>query len=125
MARNQAEDSAEGQLIVKSVATIVRGPSDRTETIGSEVSHHYHYHYYHYHYHQVRMECEVVADTSVSLRVTWKKDNEDLGSGASGERITVDSDSAQSSILQGTGKYTTTLVIRMVSIQDEGGLLAS
>ena len=66
------------------------------------------------------MECEVVADTSVSLSVTWKKDNEDLGSGASGERITVDTDSAQSSILQGTGKYTTTLVIRMVSIQDEG-----
>ena len=66
------------------------------------------------------MECEVVADTSVSLSVTWKKDNEDLGSGASGQRITVDTDSAQSSIFQGTGKYTTTLVIRMVSTEDEG-----
>ena len=47
VARNQAEDSAEGQLIVKSVATIVRGPSDRTETIGSEVSHYCHHHCHH------------------------------------------------------------------------------
>ena len=37
VARNQGEASAEGQLIVKSVTTIVRGPSDRTETLGSEV----------------------------------------------------------------------------------------
>ena len=36
--RNLVEDSKEGLLIVKSVATIVRGPSDRTETLGSEVS---------------------------------------------------------------------------------------
>ena len=65
----------------------------------------------------------MVADTSVSLSVTWKKDNEDLGSGASGQRITVDTDNAQSSIFQGTGKYTTTLVIRMVSSEDEGQFL--
>ena len=71
------------------------------------------------------MGCEVVADTSVSLSVSWKQHNADLGSGASGERITVDTDSAQSSILQGTGKYTTTLVIRMVSAQDEGQLSTS
>ena len=51
------------------------------------------------------MECEVVADTSVSLSVTWKKDNVDLG-GDSGERITVDANN--------------TLVIRMVNFQDEG-----
>ena len=69
------------------------------------------------------MECEVVADTSVSLSVTWKKDNEDLGSGASGERITVtEEDTAQSSIHRGTGTYRTTLTIRMVSVQDEGQL---
>ena len=36
--RTVAEDRKEGLLIVKSVATIVRGPSDRTETLGSEVS---------------------------------------------------------------------------------------
>ena len=54
---------------------------------------------------QVRMECEVVADTSVSLSVTWKKDNVDLG-GDSRERITVDANN--------------TLVIRMVNFQDEG-----
>ena len=69
---------------------------------------------------QVRMECEVVADTSVSLSVTWKKDNIDLGTGDSGERITVDRDQTQSSIFMGTGKYTTTLVIKMVNFEDEG-----
>ena len=67
-----------------------------------------------------------MADTSVSLSVTWKKDNGDLGSGASGEsgeRITVtEGDTAQSSIHRGTGTYRTTLTIRMVSVQDEGQL---
>ena len=43
MARNHGEDSAEGELIVKSVTTIVAGPTDTTQTLGSTI----------------RMECEV------------------------------------------------------------------
>ena len=46
MARNHGEDSAEGELIVKSVTTIVAGPTDTTQTLGSTI----------------RMECEVGRD---------------------------------------------------------------
>ena len=55
--------TAEGDLIVKSITTIVTGPRDRTETHDTSIV----------------MECEVVADTSVELNVIWKKDNKDLG----------------------------------------------
>ena len=50
-------------MIVKSVTTIVDGPVDRTETLDTSIS----------------MECGVVADTSLELTVSWKKDNIDLG----------------------------------------------
>ena len=60
---DQGEATAEGDLIVKSITTIVTGPRDRTETHDTSIV----------------MECEVVADTSVELNVIWKKDNKDLG----------------------------------------------
>ena len=60
------------------------------------------------------MKCDVVADNRTSLSVTWKKDNEDLDIGG---RITVEK---LADTFQGLQKYKTTLVIRMVNIQDEG-----
>ena len=63
-ATNHGEDKAEGELIIKDVTTIVSGPSDRTETMGDSIV----------------MECQVVADPTVPLSVTWKKKNTiDLG----------------------------------------------
>ena len=57
------EDTAAGQLIVKSKTTIIDGPVDRTETLDETIV----------------MRCEVVADLSLDLDVTWKKDNLDFG----------------------------------------------
>ena len=57
------EDTAAGQLIVKSKTTIIDGPVDRTETLDETIV----------------MKCEVVADLSLDLDVTWKKDNLDFG----------------------------------------------
>ena len=62
-AANHGEATAEGELIVKSVTTIVDGPLDRTEMVDTSIS----------------MDCGVVADTSLELSVSWKKDNIDLG----------------------------------------------
>ena len=62
----------------------------------------------------MRLKCDVVADNRTSLSVTWKKDNEDLDIGG---RITVEK---LADTFQGLQKYKTTLVIRMVNIQDEG-----
>ena len=57
------QDTKAGQLIVKSKTTIIDGPVDRTETLDDTIV----------------MKCDVVADLSLHLDVTWKKDNLDLG----------------------------------------------
>lgn len=62
-ATNHGEDTAEGALIVKSVTTIIDGPSDRTEEV----------------FNSIEMKCDVVADLTLKLSVAWKKDNIDLG----------------------------------------------
>ena len=62
-ATNHGEDTAEGALIVKSITTIIEGPGDRKEEVFSSLE----------------MKCNVVADMTVELSVTWKKDNIDLG----------------------------------------------
>ena len=61
-ATNHGEDTAEGALIVKSVPTIIDGPSDRKEEVFSSIE----------------MKCNVVADISLELSVNWKKDNIEL-----------------------------------------------
>ena len=61
-ATNHGEDTAAGSVVVKSVTTIIEGPTDRTETVFSSI----------------KMPCKVVADMTIELSVTWKKDNIDL-----------------------------------------------
>jgi len=59
---NHGEDTAGGILIVKSITTIIDGPRDRKEEVFSSIE----------------MKCDVVADMTIELEVTWKKDNIDL-----------------------------------------------
>merc|ERR1711936_995717 len=63
IATNHGEDAAEGTLTVKSITTIIDGPTDRKEEVFSSIE----------------MKCEVVADMTVELSVMWKKNNIDLG----------------------------------------------
>eukprot|EP00092_Neocalanus_flemingeri_P009191 GFUD01009892.1.p1 GENE.GFUD01009892.1~~GFUD01009892.1.p1 ORF type:complete len:761 (+),score=236.03 GFUD01009892.1:117-2399(+) len=62
-ATNHGEDTAEGTLIVKSITTIIDGPKDSREEVFSSIE----------------MKCKVVADMTIELTVTWKKNNIDLG----------------------------------------------
>lgn len=62
-ATNQDDkDSKEGNIIVKSVTTIVDGPRDSEHEVRSNII----------------MNCTVMYDLSQDLTVTWKKDNQDL-----------------------------------------------
>ena len=56
------EDTAAGELEIKSHTTIIDGPKDVTETVEDTIV----------------MKCEVVADLSLEMDVTWKKDNLDF-----------------------------------------------
>ena len=56
------EDTAAGELEIKSITTIIDGPKDVTETVEDTIV----------------MKCEVVADLSLDMDVTWKKDNLDF-----------------------------------------------
>ena len=56
------EDRAAGKLEIKSITTIIDGPRDVTETVEDTIV----------------MKCEVVADLSLDMDVTWKKDNLDF-----------------------------------------------
>ena len=90
---NNGEATAAGQLIVKSKTTIIDGPVDRTETLDDTIV----------------MKCEVVADLSLHLDVTWKKDNLDLGQPGfeKNERIHQDEDHS--------------LTIKNLTFEDSGG----
>ena len=57
------EDTATGELEIKSITKIIiDGPKDVTETVEDTIV----------------MKCEVVADLSLDMDVTWKKDNLDF-----------------------------------------------
>ena len=56
------EDTAAGDLEIKSITTIIEGPKDVTETVEDTIV----------------MKCEVVAGGGLDLDVTWKKDNLDF-----------------------------------------------
>ena len=56
------EDTAAGELEIKSFTIIIDGPKNLTETVENTIV----------------MKCEVVADLGVDIEVTWKKDNLDF-----------------------------------------------
>ena len=59
---NSGEATAAGDLEIKSVTTIVNGPKDVTETVEDTIV----------------MKCDVVANSDLDLKVSWKKDNLDI-----------------------------------------------
>ena len=59
---------------MKSITTIIDGPRDSKEEVFSSIE----------------MKCDVVADMTIELSVTWKKDNTDFGP-ESGGIITIHS----------------------------------